>query len=146
MEGRFDRILTRSQSKKKRSRPELDDCYRFVCQEVPFDYIDQSHPEYDINLRIVRFELSSGIYENIITNLPEDEFDFEDFLELYFYVGARKIAFGISNIHWLSINFIPKNMLISFRRYGLVLSCTISLLPFSRVFLFISLIQNMNIS
>ena len=93
MEGRFDRILTRSQSKKKRSRPEQDDCYRFVCQEVPFDYIDQSHPEYDINLRIVRFELSSGIYENIITNLPEDEFDFEDFLELYFLRWGEENCF-----------------------------------------------------
>ena len=93
MEGRFDRILTRSQSKKKRSRPELDDCYRFVCQEVPLDYIDQSHPEYDINLRIVRFELSSGINENIITNLPEDEFDFEDFLELYFLRWGEENCF-----------------------------------------------------
>lgn len=78
-----ERILTRTQSRKKRSRPGLSDRYRFICQACPMDYLDDSRQEYDISLRIVRFEIAPGSYENIITNLPDTEFDFEDFKDLY---------------------------------------------------------------
>ena len=87
------RILSRSQSEKKRSYPDLADCYRHVCKGVPFDFIDNSHPEYKMNLRIVRFELSPGNYENIITNLPEDEFPAMDFKELYFLRWGEENCF-----------------------------------------------------
>lgn len=83
MDCRVDRILTRSQSKKKRTRPELSGRYRHICRAVPMDYLDEKRNEYDITLRIVRFEISPGCFENIITNLPELEFDFGDFKELY---------------------------------------------------------------
>lgn len=78
-----ERILTRTQSKKKRSRPALSDRYRHICRTVSMDYLDEYRNEYDITLRIVRFEITPGCFENIITNLPELEFDFEDFKELY---------------------------------------------------------------
>lgn len=83
MDCRVERILTRTQSKKKRSRPDLSEHYRHICQAVPMDYINDSRTEYDISLRIVRFEIAPGCFENIITNLPEREFDFEDFKDLY---------------------------------------------------------------
>lgn len=83
MDCRVDRILTRTQSKKKRSRPDLSDQYRHICQAVPMDYLDESRNEYDIPLRMVRFEINPGCFENIITNLPELEFDFGDFKDLY---------------------------------------------------------------
>lgn len=47
------------------------------------DYIDDCLGEYDISLRIVRFEISPGCFENIVTNLPDIEFDFEVFKDLY---------------------------------------------------------------
>ena len=93
MDGWFDRILTRNQSSKKYSRPELSDNYRYVCPGVPFDYISQDHPEYDIKLHIIRFELSPGCFENNITNLPDDEFDFEDFKYLYFLRWGEENCF-----------------------------------------------------
>lgn len=80
---RVDRILTRSQSKKKRLHPELAENYRYTCKAVPMDYLDKEHPEYDISLRIVRLEITPDTYENIITNLPDIEFDFDDFKDLY---------------------------------------------------------------
>lgn len=83
MDVHVDRILTRSQSKKKRSRPEMSEAYRYTCQAVPMDYLDETHQEYDISLRIVRFEIAPGSFENIITNLPDTEFDFDDFKDLY---------------------------------------------------------------
>ena len=36
-----DRILTRTQARKKRSRPDLSDRYRFVCRACPMDYPDE---------------------------------------------------------------------------------------------------------
>lgn len=93
MDCRVERILTRTQSKKKRSRPELSGRYRHICQAVPMDYINDSHTEYDISLRVVRFEITPGCFENIITNLPEREFDFEDFKDLYHMRWAEENSF-----------------------------------------------------
>ena len=78
-----ERILSRSQSKKKRFHPEQEEQYRFVCKNVPMDYITQGHPEYRLSLRIIRIELSDSCYENLITNLPELDFDFDDLKDLY---------------------------------------------------------------
>lgn len=47
------------------------------------DYITDDRTEYDISLRIVRFELSPGYFENIIANLPNIEFDISMFKEFY---------------------------------------------------------------
>lgn len=78
-----ERILSRSQSKKKRLHPEQEEQYRFVCKNVPMDYITQGHPEYRLSLRIIRIELSDSCYENLNTNLPELDFDFDDLKDLY---------------------------------------------------------------
>lgn len=78
-----ERILSRSQSKKKRLHPEQEEQYRFVCKNVPMDYITQGHPEYRLSLRIIRIELSDSCYENLITNHPELDFDFDDLKDLY---------------------------------------------------------------
>lgn len=78
-----ERILTRSQSKKKRKHPELSERYRHVCSSVPFDYLTTERPEYNISLRVVRVEISPGSFENLITNLPDHEFDMDDLRELY---------------------------------------------------------------
>ena len=83
MDCHVDRILTRTQSKKKYSRPELMDQYRYTCKAAPMDYLNNDRAEYDISLRIVRFEIAPGSFENIITNLPDIEFNFDDFKELY---------------------------------------------------------------
>lgn len=78
-----DRILSRSQSKKKRVHPEMADNYRHICASVDMDYLTDDRTEYEISLRVVRIELSEGCFENIITNLPDIEFDMEDFKNLY---------------------------------------------------------------
>ncbi len=80
----IDRILTRSNSKKKRLHPELADQYKYICPEVSFDYIEQEKKnEYPISLRVLRFRISENSYENIITNLPSDEFSMNDIKDLY---------------------------------------------------------------
>jgi hypothetical protein len=80
----INRILTRTNSKKKRLHPELSDQYKYVCKEVAFDYIDtEKQTEYPIALRVLRFQISETGYENIITNLPPEEFPLEEIKHLY---------------------------------------------------------------
>lgn len=93
MDCRVDRILSRTHSRKKHSRPDQFDRYRYVSRIAPMDYIADDSDEYDIHLRIVRFEIKPGCFENIVTNLPDLEFDFEDFKELYHLRWDEENAF-----------------------------------------------------
>ncbi len=88
-----DHILSRSQSKKKMSRPKQTDRYRHVSKSVPMDYLDSNRTEYDISLRVIRFEIKKDCFENIITNLPDLEFDLEDFKDLYHLRWSEENAF-----------------------------------------------------
>ena len=47
------------------------------------DYLTEIQTEYSISLRVIRIEIAEGCYENLITNLPDMEFDLDDFKELY---------------------------------------------------------------
>ena len=78
-----DRILTRSNAKKKRLQPDRAEDYKYICKDVPFDFITEGHPEYELSLRIVRVEITKGNFINLITNLPDHEFDMDDLKELY---------------------------------------------------------------
>ena len=78
------RILTRSTSIKKRLHPELGSLYRYICNNVPFDFIEpRSGIEYTMHLRALRFSINANSYENIITNLPDDIFTLENIKDLY---------------------------------------------------------------
>lgn len=76
-------ILNRSNARKKRLHPELESLYRYICRTVSFDFITDSRPEYHMKLRIVRFQTAEGVYENLITNLPDDEFQMEEIRHIY---------------------------------------------------------------
>ena len=78
-----ERILSRSQSKKKRERPELAQSCRYVCSDVPMDYITDARRECSVALRVIRLEAAPGSFVSLITNLPDHEFDMDDFKELY---------------------------------------------------------------
>ena len=124
-----DRILSRSHSKKKRLHPELEEQYRFVCQDVPMDYITQDHPEYRLSLRIIRIELSEGCYENLITNLPDLDFDIDDFKDLYHLRWNEETSFrdlkhtiGTANFHSKSPEYIGFEIMCRMTLYNF---CTI---------------------
>lgn len=79
-----DRILTRSQSKRKHRHPELENQYRHICKAVTFSCLpDDVYAEYPITLRVLRFPIGVDGHENIITNLPEDDFGMEEIKSLY---------------------------------------------------------------
>lgn len=88
-----DRILSRSQSKKKRLHPEMASSYRHISKNVAMDFLPDNNAEYAISLRVVRVEITEGCFENIITNLPDIEFDIEDFKDLYHLRWDEENAF-----------------------------------------------------
>ena len=78
-------ILTRTQSKKKHKHPEKESQYRYICKNIAFDYLDPDDisDEYLLKLRIVRVEVSDGVFENIITTLSEEAFTPDDIKYCY---------------------------------------------------------------
>lgn len=88
-----ERILSRSQSKKKRLQPDKDADYRYVCKDVPMDYLTDENPEYALSLRIIRIEIAPGCFENLITNLADLEFDIHEFKALYHLRWSQENAF-----------------------------------------------------
>ena len=88
-----ERILCRSKAKKNVKHPELLENYRYVCKDVPMDFISETSTEYLLSLRIVRIVIAPGIYENLITNLPDIEFDMDDLKELYHLRWAQENAY-----------------------------------------------------
>lgn len=131
--GQIDRwtevILTKSNAKKKRLHPELAPMYRFICREVPFDFITDSCPEYHMRLRVVRFQIADGVYENIITNLPDNEFPPEQVKHIYSLRWNVETSFrdlkhtvGTANFHSKSPEYIEFEILCRMTLYNF---CTI---------------------
>ena len=111
-------LLTRTQSKKKWKHPELAERYRYISTEVTFDFIEhQSIEEYPLSLRIVRFEVADGIYENIITNLPIEELSVDEIKHLYNMRWSIEISFrdlkhtiGTVNFHSKKVEYIEQEI------------------------------------
>lgn len=88
-----ERILCRTKAKKKLKYPERFKDYRYVCQTVPMDFLSEKCKEYSLTLRIVRIEIAPGIYENLITNLPDIDFDMDHLKELYHLRWSQETAY-----------------------------------------------------
>lgn len=102
---RVNVTLVRSQKKKISIKEGF--YRRYVDVNATFDYLTYgSLDTYDLSFRIVRFPISEGTYECIVTNLAEDEFPMEQIKLIYFATwgieGAfRKLKYtiGLSNFH-----------------------------------------------
>lgn len=57
------------------------------------DYLSEEQPEYPLSLRIIRIEIAPGYFENLVTNLPELEFDIYEFKDLYHLWWSEENAF-----------------------------------------------------
>ncbi len=124
-----DIILSRSSARKKMLHPHLAHLYRCICKEVPFDFITQDCPEYPMRLRVVRFQISEGIFENIVTNLPDEDFSLEQIKEIYRLRWGIETSFrdlkhtvGTINFHSKSPEFIEFEILCRMTLYNF---CTI---------------------
>ncbi|WP_040381268.1 transposase [Enterocloster hominis (ex Hitch et al. 2024)] len=113
----------------KRLHPESEPLYRYICKAVPFDLITDSRPEYRMQLRVVRFQIAEGGYENIITNLPADEFSLEQIKHIYHLLWGQETSFrdlkhtiGTENFHSGSPKYIEFEILCRMTLYNF---CTI---------------------
>ena len=110
---RVTRYLTRSHSKKKYLHPESADRYRHICKKVAFDYFrDEGYTEYEISLRVLRFPIGNSTYENIITNLPENEFRAEEIREIYHLRWGIETSFCTLKHAIAAVNFHSKSRLM----------------------------------
>ena len=63
--------------------------YRFISATQPFDYLPlknkKSDPTifYELKFRIVRFPISEGVYETIVTNLDRTNYSSDELKKLY---------------------------------------------------------------
>lgn len=107
---RVTRRLTRSHSKKKYLHPESAHQYRCICQKVAFDYFPaHGYGEYEISLRVLRFPIGNGTYENIITNLPDNEFHAEEIKEIYHLRWGIETSFCTLKHTIAAVNFHSKS-------------------------------------
>ena len=81
MDRRVRLVLSRTTAESKVSQPWRLGDYRRV-DSAAFDFLTEESPEYEIELRIVRFPVGDG-FENIVTNLPESAFGPEEVKEVY---------------------------------------------------------------
>jgi len=110
-------ILSRSQSKKDRKYADLAEQYRYISQEVSFDYIQHgSTDEYPLSLRIVRFEVADRLFENMVTNLP-DEVSLDEIRLLYHMRWDIETSFrnlkhtiGTVNFHSKKVEYIEQEI------------------------------------
>lgn len=81
--------------------------YKYFSKKARFDYIENSKaPDYELQIRFVRFQLSEGNYEVLATSLTEENFTINDLKELYalrwgIETGFRELKYilGLSAFH-----------------------------------------------
>lgn len=107
-------ILTKRQTNEIKANKEK---YKFVSATSTFDYLNQGNPFYDMTFRVVRFPITEGSYECIITNLPKDRFDTREIKKLYqmrwgIETSFRelKYAVGISQFHAKKREYIKQEI------------------------------------
>ena len=83
-EDKFDinvfRILTLKQTEMIKAWPQV---YRFLSDKSCFDLMLKENLWYELNYRVMRFEIADDIYEIIITNFDRIEFSIDDIKVLY---------------------------------------------------------------
>jgi len=116
------RILTMKQTNEIKKQK---DKYKFMPNNCKFDYINKDNPYYEIEFRIVRFKLSNGNYECVITNLSKEEFSSEEIKELYnkrwgIETSFRelKYAVGMNFFHSKRRDFIKQEIFIRILFYN----------------------------
>lgn len=105
--------LGRSQKKTK-----IEKNYKFMPTCQSFDYVPiKSSNEYQMNLRIVRFDISENNYELLITNLDRSKFSIQDLKEIYHLrwgietsFRELKYAIGLTNFHAKKPDYIKQEI------------------------------------
>ena len=105
----FDTVVTITLTKKQTNAVKAEpNKYRLIPKASTFDFVDlHFNWFYEMKMRIIRFPITDGIYECIITNLPPEEFSSEDIKELYrmrwgIETSFRELKYSIGLTHFHS--------------------------------------------
>ena len=87
---------------------------RFVGKEQAFDFVNYGSSDYyELTIRVVRFELSPGNFEALVTNLPRDEFPIAVLKILYHRrwgietsFRSLKYTIGLTKFHASKSDFV----------------------------------------
>lgn len=81
--------LTKKQTNETKELFKDKNRYKFIPASSTFDYLPLKNKKadpvkfYDLNFRMVRFQISNDVYETLLTNLDEDEYPSEELKKLY---------------------------------------------------------------
>lgn len=115
-------ILTRNQTKVVKGNTDL---YKKV-KKHRFDYLDlDANKYYPATFRILRFQISDGSYETIITNLDAEEFPLSKIKELYNLRWGIETAFrelkysiGLTCFHSKKVEYIIQEIFAKLTMYN----------------------------
>lgn len=119
-----DVALVRSKSSKIKTGGA---CRRFIDKATSFDFIEYGSKDvYRMAFRIVRFPISDGVYECVVTNLPREGFPPERISRLYFSrwgieTSFRKLKYtvGLSNFHAYKPEYVQQEIWARLLTYNL---------------------------
>jgi hypothetical protein len=110
----IERVFTRGWTKERLAHPEK---YKIIPSRGTFDYLKSKKDTYVMGFRVLRFKISDGSYECIITNLPREGFDLPTIKRLY---GMRwgietsfrelKYAIGMTAFHSRIVPFVRQEV------------------------------------
>ena len=117
------RILTRKQTNSVRLNRSL---FRFLPSSSTFDFMDLNEaPDYPINFRIVRFQITDNSYETVVTNLDRVSFPPEKLKRLYNLRWGIETAFrslkysiGLLAFHSKKAAFITQEIFAALIMYN----------------------------
>lgn len=109
------RFLTHHRTKKMKDQPDI---YKYLSPENPFDFLGTEDPKlYYMEFRVVRFAISDGSYECIITNLPSYAFPPEEIKKIYHVrwgietsFRELKYAIGMVGFHSKKVEYIKQEI------------------------------------
>ena len=111
---------------KRRTKETLGDIdtYTVLPYYTDFDFFDEDMM-YDIEVRIVRFQIPNGSYVCVATNLDPDEFDIEDLRRIYHRRWTCETAFrklkytiGLVNFHSRKMEYIMQELYARLTTYN----------------------------
>ena len=129
-------MLTRKQSKDKKQA-----VYKFMPTAQTFDYLPiGSSDDYPLSFRIVKFEISEGSYEVVLTNLDRFRFPPEKLKDIYHLrwgietsFRELKYAIGLTSFHSKKVEHIKQEIFARLTLYNYCELITSYVVEFSKI-------------
>lgn len=127
-----NKVLTKRSTNEIKAHPER---YKWMPPHVRFDFMDKSSPFYSISFRMVRFKISEGQYETILTNLNRNEFPTEQIKKIYCLrwgietsFRELKYALGLNSLHTKKSIYIAQEIFARLTMYNFCEMITLNVL------------------